>query len=210
MNLFFITGDRLIAIWRPFQYVTLVRKSLVIGTICAAAILSFASFSVSVVAALLQENDRGFCMVYYKVSSFAYKAGKYVMMLDTIILIVVYSYILYVLRTNKVDHNVTSIQTGTRRATMTSLWIIATFMLCYWPDVISGYVKFPIPLYVIAKGLPFINCLSDPLIYALRLRKIRAGYILMFKKFPWCPCTALDNPRAVNNIAMVTSTYYCH
>ena len=187
VNILLITVDRFVAVWKPFKYSTMMRRSRVVRIVCGALVLTIMAFGASFIIAIFREGELGFCR--QRLLSICYVTGKYLMMVDTIVLIVVYCYIIRTLRALPDDPSIASLRMSTRRATMTSLWIILTFMLCYWPDVISGYVRFPLPLYDLAKGLPFVNCASDPLIYAVRLHKIRAGYRLMLNKLRTCPQT---------------------
>lgn len=89
-----------------------------------------------------------------------------------------------------------------KRATVTILAIVVTYALFYLPSWVIGilfllYYRFDIPILtsltasqrrfivVIFTNLKILNTVSDPIIYVMRISKIRNEYIRILLKFKW-------------------------
>jgi hypothetical protein len=193
INSLLITTDRLIAVWKPLTYTTIVRKSRVRAVALTLIVLTPITACIpAVYAAIAAMNGNimhTFCTVSYATDHIGFnKAIKYWIFLDTVVMVVVYSYILHTIRRQTAQHDLQGI--SSHKATMTSLWIVMTFLVCYWPYVITRWYDFRSDdmvvwcLYYGSLYLPYVNCLLDPIIYALRLKKVQDGFRALRK----CVC----------------------
>ena len=182
LNILAMTTDRFMAIHSPLSYPIVARTShmKIIGLVMAgfSVVLLFTPFLATVIG---QKPDNiTLCEVYYYHSySAVYLVGEGLIYLDSLVMIIVYSYIMDQVRRSAISEFSSG---SVYRTTVTSFWIIITFMLCYWPDIISNYIVFGRPLVDIMKTLPLMNCIADPLIYAIRLKTVKAGFHQLYRK----------------------------
>ncbi|KAK2149278.1 hypothetical protein LSH36_457g00022 [Paralvinella palmiformis] len=137
-------------------------------------LLVLISWSIPFVVTLIREKPANvtLCELYYLECSITYPLDVGLVILDSLVMIIVYSYILDQVRRRSTNQCSTG---STYRTTVTSFWIVSTFIVFYWSDFITNYIDFPLSIYNIIKSLPLVNCIVDPLIYAIRINEIRAG-----------------------------------
>ena len=207
LNLLAMTMDRLLAVHLPLRYAVIARTSRVKSVAVTIAGVSFIVACVPVVTTtiLRSPNNASFCCDYHDSMYFGVHIGTFLIAMDTLVMFVVYSYILHQVRNSvRMHDNMASMY----RTTMTSLWIITTFMLCYWPDVISNHVDFPIPIHFSIKALPLVNCILDPVIYAIRLRKIRKGFRKLYYKICFSRESALRLSTSESGTTKIVMSIY--
>ncbi|KAK2149281.1 hypothetical protein LSH36_457g01024 [Paralvinella palmiformis] len=178
MNTLAITLDRFVAVHSPLKYPSVARTSRMRIIAAVMALISLILACTPFFIAITEENPANYplCEIYYEVDTIIYQLVIGIIVLDTVVMIVVYSYILDKVRRRPVSQSNTG---STYQTTVTSFWIVATFMVFYWPDIICGYLPIPYWSSLIVKSLALVNCIADPLIYGIRLRKIKLG----FRKF---------------------------
>ena len=185
VNIFLITMDRLIATWQPMRYTIIVRRSRMVAYAWSLVGLAPIAASVPLVYTAVtwdpDTTNSTFCHQYLENTPQVYAAVEYLIPLDTLVMLAVYPYILLIIRRKAVGRNSPGI--NTHKATMTSLWIVLTFIVCGWPQVVCYYINFPKLLWCIGHALPLVNTILDPLIYGINLKKIRNGFRAL------CACT---------------------
>jgi hypothetical protein len=140
----------------------------------------------------MNDNNRDiFCTFYFdSYAMFFDKSMIFLISLDTLAMIVVYSYIINTIRSQSSQHD--QLRNNSHKATMTSLWIILTFLVCYWPRFLCSFVSMSWYLRSVVVNLPYVNCLMDPIIYALRLKKVQDGFHALSDYVCRCRRTAHD------------------
>ncbi|KAK2149277.1 hypothetical protein LSH36_457g00013 [Paralvinella palmiformis] len=181
MNILVITLDRLVAIYSPLKYQSVARTSRlrIIAAIMAliSLIFSWIPFLTSTITE--KPNNYTLCENYFQAGVVIYQIDQGLIVLDTLVMIVVYGYILDKVRRRPPSRCNTG---STYRTTLTSFWIVVTFIVFYWPDIISNYVIFTPAIVYIVKTMPLVNCIADPLIYAIRLKRIKLGFRKLYSK----------------------------
>ena len=181
MNVLAITLDRFVAVHSPLKYPTVARTSRMKIIAVVMALISLILSCIPIVGTITKANagNLTFCDAYYHAYSVTYQFVNVLIVLDTLVMIGAYSYILDQVRRRPVSQCSTR---STYHTTVTSFWIVATFMICYWPDIITMYVEFPYSIVYLIKSLVLLNCIADPIIYAIRLRKIKLGFRKLYSK----------------------------
>ena len=118
-------------------------------------------------------------------------AGKQFLFCITVLVIIasvlmlfVYCRIINVIRTlqdTAPENNHARRVAGHRKATMTTIWIVATFLLAWLPYIIVSLSQYHFKVQItrtVSRAIelvPYVNAICDPMIYAIRLKKVRAG-----------------------------------
>ena len=196
INLILMTVDHYIAISQPLQYQTLMTHSICKVLIAVMYGLSVVYHVVMLVVLGIHawkhpitSSFQNWLIIlritYRKIASYQFQVLTGLLAICCCVLIVVYSYITYVVCKTRRGVTISSDAKATRKAATVSFFIITSFIVCFCPYFSANYLW----LRVIGPytwPLLGLNAVLDPIIYAVRLDRVRKGYATMLGKLVSC------------------------
>ena len=195
INLIVMTVNHYIAISRPLRYNTLVttRKCNMVIAVMYGSVVLYHAVYFSILA-IVWKYDGDTSDSFYEwctltvLEYFIYHL--HVLAALTVVcccvLGAVYTYITHVVYKTRRSVTISSDTKAKRKAATVSFFVVASFIVCFCPTFLANYIEFHPVFESYTWPLFALNTVFDPMIYAIRLDRVRKGYATMLGKLASC------------------------
>ncbi|XP_033763039.1 melanocortin receptor 5-like [Pecten maximus] len=212
LNLLAMAIDHYVAVLQPLYYNTILSRikcNIIIAFLWSLAFIGgFCNF----LTGLGSSKDRARYLNYCEVIMYNDFHGEYLIMITTFICLVsiVFIYLRIYCEVKAIHNRLTPLQKDSfhnKKSQITTLLIIGTFIICWLPTCIFQIVmviQIQVNRQMVQKlfvtllrankylyALLLLNCVCDPIIYAVRLRDVQMGYYRLLSRCFKCYATKI-------------------